>query len=104
MKIRPPRLGRFRNLAEVAVRSRQTRTQLSIRLKGFSYVGACQVLMGVYVHFSHGLSWLVHSPLSFFLKEGSERSNMLSFLVLTSQTPRGANSAIRAQEGRASGP
>ena len=66
------------------------------RRRGFSYVGACQVLMGVYIYFSHGLSWLVHSPLSFFLKEGSERSNMLSFLVLTSQTPRGAHSAIRA--------
>ena len=67
-------------------------------VRAFSYVGACQVLMGVYIYFSHGLSWLVHSPLSFFLKEGSERSNMLSFLVLTSQTPRGAHSAIRAQE------
>ena len=34
---------------------------LPYRRSAFSYVGACQVLMGVYIYFSHGLSRLVHS-------------------------------------------
>jgi len=65
----------------------------------FSYVGACQVLMGLYIIFSHGLSRFVRSAHSLLFWEGSERSdNLLSLLVLTSKAPRRAQSAIRAHE------
>ena len=63
---------------------------------GFSYVGACQVLMGLYMIFSRGLGRLVHSARSLFLREQHERSNVPSLMVLTSKAPREAQSAIRA--------
>ena len=63
---------------------------------GFSYVGACQVLMGVYIFFSRGLSRLVHSRV-LFLKDRSERPTAF-FLGSDLEAPRGAQSAIRAQE------
>src|SRR5207237_3422323 len=66
--------------------------------RAFSYVGACQVLMGLYIFFFRGLSRLVRSAQSLFLKEQSERSNTSSLLVPTSKAPRGAQSAIRARE------
>ena len=66
--------------------------------KRFSYVGACQVWMGLYIFLSRGLSRFVHSAWSLLLREQSEQSDVSFLLVLTSKAPRRAHSAIRAQE------
>src|SRR4051794_8575832 len=64
----------------------------------FSYVGACQVLMGFYMVVFRGLSRLVRLGRCLLRPTWSERSDAPSLTVLTSQAPRRAHSAIRARE------
>ena len=62
--------------------------------RGFSYVGACQVVMGFYMLASSWLRRFVRGA----QRERGERCDVGSLLVSTSKTPRGAQSAIRAHE------
>jgi len=66
--------------------------------RGFSYVGACQVVMGVYMFASQCVSRLARGVQALTLPQRSGRDDGPLVFGSTSKTPRGAHSAIRAQD------
>ncbi len=66
--------------------------------RGFSYVGACQVIMGFYMFALRWMSRIARFAQSLHYSERSSQFDGPFVLVMTSKTPRRAHSAIRAQE------
>ena len=72
----------------------------SHRRSGFSYVGACQALMGIYMFAFRCVSRIVRPAQVPPASKRNGRSDGPSVVGLTSKNPRGAHSAIRAQEAQ----